>query len=130
MNINGANRTELKLAMDCSTTSHNLSDFSGSLVMLTGVLYREVDVKHPRCARFSLKNEKGLFFVKVYEASLVELAKSFEPGTELGVVGEMHSFVNRRCHNHHVFIKAVALFPLNEVSVDWTIMAKTGTKGL
>lgn len=121
MNINRTNRTELKLAMECSTTSYTLSDFSGSLVMLAGALYREVDVKHPRCARFSLKNEKGLFFVKVYKASLVELVKSFEPGTELGVVGEMHSFVNRRCHNHHVFIKAVVLFPLIESLDGWVL---------
>jgi hypothetical protein len=93
----------------------------GSFVFLQGRLYREVEVKHPRNARFSLKNEQGLFFVKVYQATLVELARSLEPGTELGVVGEMHSFVNRRCRNHHVFIRAAALFPLTDASADWTV---------
>ena len=93
----------------------------GSVVFVTGTLYREAQVKHPRCARFSLKNDEGLFFVKVYNASLVELAKSFEAGTDLVVIGELHSFVSRRCKNHHVFIKAVALFPLSELSVDWTV---------
>ena len=97
----------------------------GSVVVLTGTLYREAQVKHPRCARFSLKNDQGLFFVKVYQAALVNLVRSFEAGTELIVVGEIHSFVSRRCKNHHVFIKAVALFPLTEVSASWTVKIET-----
>ena len=98
----------------------------GSVVFLTGALYREAQVKHPRCARFSMKNDTGLFFVKVYRATLINLAKSFEPGTALVVVGEMPSFVSRRCQNHHVFIKAVALFPLIEASPDWTVKIENG----
>ena len=89
----------------------------GSLVLVTGRLYREVQVKHPRNARFTLQNERGLFFVKVYQAALVKVAQDFEPGTELVVLGEMNSFVSRRCRNHHVFIKAQEIFPLTETSV-------------
>ena len=79
--------------------------------------YREVQVKHSRNARFTLQNERGLFFVKVYQAALVTVAQDFEAGTELAVLGEMHSFVNRRCRNHHVFIKAQEIFSLKETSV-------------
>jgi hypothetical protein len=86
----------------------------GSVVLVTGRLYRAVQVKHPRNARFTLQNERGLFFVKVYQAALVNAVQSFEPGTELAVLGEMHSFVSRRCQNHHVFIKAQEIFPLVE----------------
>lgn len=95
-------------------------------MFVTGTLYREAQVKHPRCARFSVKNDQGLFFVKVYQAALVNLARSFEAGTELVVVGEMHSFVSRRCKNHHVFIKAVAIFPLSELSAGWTVRINNG----
>lgn len=98
----------------------------GSVVFMAGTLYREAQVKHPRCARFSLKNDKGLFFVKVYQAALVNLVRNFEAGTELIVVGEMHSFVSRRCKNHHVFIKAAAIFPLSELSVSWTVRINNG----
>ena len=98
----------------------------GSVVFVTGTLYREAQVKHPRCARFSLKNDKGLFFVKVYHAALVNLARNLEAGTELVVVGEMNSFVSRRCKNHHVFIKAAALLPLAETSADWTVEIRNG----
>jgi hypothetical protein len=97
----------------------------GSVVFLTGALYREAQVKHPRCARFSVKNDRGLFFVKVYQADLVNLAKSLEQGAKLVVIGEMHSFVSRRCKNHHVFIKAVALFPLTEASEGWKVKIET-----
>ena len=93
----------------------------GSVVLVTGRLYREVQVKHPRNARFTLQNERGLFFVKVHQADLVTLAQDFEPGAELAVLGEMHSFVNRRCRNHHVFIKAQEIFSLKESSVGLTV---------
>lgn len=121
MGVDGTERVQSNLAIPCSMATYRLSDLGGSFVMVTGKLYREVQVIHPRCARFSLKNEQGLFFVKVYQAALVNLAKSFDPGTELGVIGQMHSFVSRRCQNHHVFIKAVALFPLTEASASWTV---------
>ena len=94
---------------------------NGSVVLVTGRLYREVQVKHPRNARFTLQNERGLFFVKVHQADLVTLAQDFEPGAELVVLGEMHSFVNRRCRNHHVFIKAQEIFSLKETSIGLTV---------
>ena len=94
---------------------------NGSVVLVTGRLYREVQVKHPRNARFTLQNERGLFFVKVHQAELVTLAQDLEPGAELAVLGEMHSFVNRRCRNHHVFIKAQEILSLKEVSVGVTV---------
>jgi hypothetical protein len=101
----GKKRDELKL---------HLADLGGSLGLVAGRLYNEVQIKHPRNARFTVQNEFGLFFVKVYQASLVNLVQSFEPGTELIVLGQMHSFVNRRCRNHHVFIRAQEIFPLIE----------------
>jgi hypothetical protein len=94
---------------------------NGSVVLVTGRLYREVQVKHPRNARFTLQNERGLFFVKVHQAELVTMVQDFEPGAELAVLGEMHSFVNRRCRNHHVFIKAQEIFSLKEVSIGLTV---------
>jgi hypothetical protein len=106
-------------AADLAT--YRLADLGGSLVLVSGRLYREVQVKHPRNARFTLQNEHGLFFVKVYQAALVDEAQAFAPGAELVVLGEMHSFVSRRCKNHHVFIQAVAIFPLIEPLEDWAI---------
>jgi hypothetical protein len=91
----------------------------GTLMFLTGQLYREVQVKNPQSARFSLKNGQGLFFVKLYRPALVELAQTLEAGTRLGVVGEVQSFVNRRCKNHHVFVEAVALVPLSGSIEGW-----------
>jgi len=99
---------------------------NGSVVLVTGRLYREVQVKHPRNARFTLQNERGLFFVKVHQADLVTLAQDFEPGAELAVLGEVHSFVNRRCRNHHVFIKAQEIFPLIEAPADLMVKIKEG----
>jgi len=99
----------------------NLADLGGSLVLLTGRLYNEVQVKHPRNARFSLQNERGLFFVKVYQAALVKTVESLEVGAELAVLGELHSFVSRRCKNHHVFIQAAEIFALTEPLAAWGI---------
>ena len=114
-------RTELEGTLSGRLAAYNLAELGGSVTLVIGRLYREVQVKHPRNARFTLQNERGLFFVKVYQAALVTVAQSFEPGTELMVLGEIHSFVSRRCRNHHVFIKAQEIFSLEEVSVGLTV---------
>ncbi len=121
MGADGVERTVLKVGLAGPLAAYHLADLGGSVVLVTGRLYREVQVKHPRNARFSLQNERGLFFVKVHQASLVTVAQSFEPGVELVVLGEMHSFVSRRCRNHHVFIKAQEIFSLKETSVGLTV---------
>lgn len=116
-----------KMGSSAGQATYRLADLGGSLVLLTGRLYREVQVKHPRNARFTLQNERGLFFVKVYQAALITMAQSFEPGTELVVLGEMHSFVSRRCKNHHVFIQAAAIFPLTEPIENWVVRIEKET---
>jgi hypothetical protein len=121
MGLDGPQQDDLKVRLSDSLASHSLAELGGSLVMVTGRLYNEVEVKHPRNARFSLQNERGLFFIKVYQATLVKTAESFEPGAELAVLGELHSFVNRRCKNHHVFIKATEILPLTEALTIWGV---------
>lgn len=114
----GAKQAELQIDLSDRLAAHHLVDRGGSVGLVAGRLYNEVQIKHPRNARFSLQNERGLFFVKVYRAALVSLVRGFEPGAELFVLGKLHSFVNRRCKNHHVFIKAQKIFPLTETPVD------------
>ena len=116
MGADGTERAELEVEPAARLAGYHLADLGGSVALVTGRLYREVQVKHPRNARFTLQNERGLFFVKVYQATLVKAAQGLEPGTELVVLGEMYSFVSRRCQNHHVFIKAQEIFPLIEAS--------------
>ena len=122
-------RIELRMSLSGRLVAYDLAELGGSMVLVSGRLYREVQVKHPRNARFSLQNERGLFFVKVCQPALVKMVQSFEPGIQLGVLGEMHSFVSRRCQNHHVFIKAVVLFPLTEASINWTVSVESGQSG-
>jgi hypothetical protein len=52
------------------------------------------------------------------------VAQGFEPGTELVVLGEMHSFVSRRCRNHHIFIRAAEIFPLIEAPANLMVKIK------
>ena len=113
----GAKQAALQIDLSDRLAAHSLADLGGSVGLVAGRLYNAVQIKHPRNARFSLQNERGLFFVKVYQAALVTLVQEFEPGAKLAVLGELHSFVNRRCKNHHVFIKAQKIFPLTETPV-------------
>jgi len=115
--LDGARQDELQMDLCDRLAAHHLVDRGGSVGLVAGRLYNKVQIKHPRNARFSLQNERGLFFVKIYQAALVSLAQGFEPGAKLVVLGELHSFVNRRCKNHHVFIKAQKIFPLTETPV-------------
>ena len=117
----GVWQDELQMDLCDRHAAHHLADLGGSVGLVAGRLYNAVQIKHPRNARFSLQNERGLFFVKIYQAALVSLAQGFEPGTKLAVLGELHSFVNRRCKNHHIYIKAQKIFPLTEPPVDLII---------
>ncbi len=132
MSITGGEteRSDLNSDSLAGSATYRLADLGGSLVLVAGQLYREVQVKHPRNARFTLQNERGLFFVKVYQAALITMAQGFEPGAELVVLGEMHSFVSRRCKNHHVFIQAATIFPLTEPAENWVVRIEKGTDGV
>jgi hypothetical protein len=52
-----------------------------------------------------------------------------EARTRLGVVGEVQSFVSRRCKNHHVFVEAMALVPLSGSFEGWTKQRETAEGG-
>ena len=60
-------------------------------------------------ARFSLNNEDGSFFVKTFDPQLVQKASSLQPGDAVTVVGQLYSFVYRRCSKDHIWIKALAI---------------------
>lgn len=59
--------------------------------------------------------------MKVYQVALVNLARGFDPGVKIAMLGELYSFVNRRCKNHHIYIKAQKIFPLAETRVDLVV---------
>lgn len=53
-----------------------------------------------------LRNEAGIFPVKVRDSSVAE------EGSQVHVVGTLHSFVYKRCRRHHLYIKAASLTPV------------------
>jgi PAS domain S-box-containing protein len=60
-------------------------------------------------AWLGLKGEDGSFFVKAYDPQLVQACRSLQPGDTVTVVGQLHSFIHKRCGKHHVWIKALSL---------------------
>jgi PAS domain S-box-containing protein len=60
-------------------------------------------------AWLGLKGEDGSFFVKAYDPQLVQACRSLQPGDIVTVVGQLHSFIHKRCGKHHVWIKALSL---------------------
>ena len=60
-------------------------------------------------AWLSLRGEGGSFFVKAFDPQLVQACRSLQPGDTVTVVGQLRSFVHKRCGNHHVWIKALSI---------------------
>jgi hypothetical protein len=63
---------------------------------------------------FSIKNEQGTFYVKAYGLANIRLCESMTEGQQVNVLGELHSFVDRKCRNHHIYLKAETLIPHDE----------------
>jgi two-component system, cell cycle sensor histidine kinase and response regulator CckA len=59
--------------------------------------------------RFSLRTEDGIFFVKAFGDGFVDLASRLRAGEAVQIVGQLHSFVFKRCQSHHTWIKALGI---------------------
>ena len=81
-------------------------------VALTGTICSEFkyDAKDGGL-HFSIKNDHGTYYVKAYGLTNIRLCQSMTKGQQVNVLGEVHSFIDRKCHNHHVYIKAETLIP-------------------
>ncbi len=60
-------------------------------------------------AWLGLKGEGGDFYVKAFDPQLVQACCSLQPGDTVTVVGQLRSFVHKRCGKDHVWIKALSI---------------------
>jgi hypothetical protein len=79
---------------------------------------------------FSIKNEQGTFYIKTYGLANIRLCESMTEGQHLNVLGELHSYVDRKCHNHHVYIKAETLIPHEESPAFKQLITLVGVQAL
>lgn len=79
---------------------------------------------------FSIKNEHGTFYVKAYGLANIRLCESMTEGQQVNVLGELHSFIDRKCHNHHIYIKAETLIPHEESPAFKQLITLIGAKAL
>jgi hypothetical protein len=57
-------------------------------------------------ARFSLRDEQGVYYLKVFDPALIALCVGLKQGHLVRVFGRLHSFVWARCGSHHVYVEA------------------------
>lgn len=79
---------------------------------------------------FSIKNEQGTFYIKAYGLANIRLCESMTEGQHVNVLGELHSYVDRKCHNHHVYIKAETLIPHEESPAFKQLITLVGVQAL
>jgi hypothetical protein len=70
-----------------------------SLVSLRGEL-----IGQDKSGYLLLRNEQGTFRVKTAKETATP-----EPGSQVQVLGRLHSFVFSRCRRHHAYIEAEAV---------------------
>lgn len=79
---------------------------------------------------FSIKNEQGTFYIKAYGLANIRLCESLTEGQQVTVLGEMHSYVDRKCHSRHVYIKAETLIPHEETPAFRQLITLVGVQAL
>ena len=67
--------------------------------------------KKDASTQFSLKASSGVFFIKTYGLENSRLCEGLKRGQIVNIIGELHSFVFKRCGSHHVYIKALTVIP-------------------
>jgi hypothetical protein len=79
--------------------------------MLFGTLCSPVQIGANRQARFSLKNEAGIFLIKVPGRAQVRICQTLTVGDAIYLLGHLHSFRSQKCRKHHVYFEAATVIP-------------------
>lgn len=69
---------------------------------------------HEGCMQFTIRTTEGSFFIKAYGIENYRVCERLEEGGLTTVIGSLHSYVGKKCHSHHVYIKAKTLIPHDE----------------
>ena len=81
-----------------------------SVVMLTGYIQNDIKPK-AGIARFSLRNQEGLFYIRVHGEVLARQCEQLQLGDKVTVVGFLSAFFNESCRGHHTILNIQAITP-------------------
>ena len=88
-----------------------------SLAVVTGTITSAIQISDGGDARFTVRNGDGHFFIKVRDLGQVSVCQTMKSGDWVYVVGQLHSFVSKRCTSHHVYVEAQVVLPLDTLLV-------------
>lgn len=84
-----------------------------SLVVMPGTIHRPIQFEADQ-ARFSLKNENGLFFINASGPAQLKVCQVLNVGDLICVIARLHGYRNRTCGKHHVYLEAMAIMTLDQ----------------
>jgi two-component system cell cycle sensor histidine kinase/response regulator CckA len=82
-----------------------------SLVLLSGTVSGDIQIRSGSDARFSLACGGDLLYVRAFEPKQIRVCQALRDRDRVVVVGSLHSFVYKRCRSHHAWVKALAVAP-------------------
>ena len=88
-----------------------------TIAVVTGTITSAIQISDGGGARFTVKNSDGCFFIKVRDLGQVSVCQAMKAGDWVYVVGQLHSFVSKRCTSHHVYVEAQVVLPLDALLV-------------
>ena len=88
-----------------------------SLAVVTGTITSAIQITDGGGARFTVRNGDGHFFIKVRDLGQVSVCQTMKAGDWVYIVGQLHSFVSKRCTSHHVYVEAQVVLPLEALLV-------------
>jgi hypothetical protein len=82
--------------------------------------------KNGTTCEFSLKGDRGLFYIKASGPELLTMCKALKDGDRVYVLSRPGSFLYRQCRRDHVYFQAVTILPVEDTPA-FALLLKTVT---
>jgi hypothetical protein len=101
-----------------------------SLTSLIGHIYSTIRFDKNGHCEFSLKAERGLFYIKASGPELLIMCKALQVNDKVYVLSRPGSFLYRKCRRDHVYFEAITILPVEDTPAFATLLQTVTVEAL
>jgi hypothetical protein len=93
-----------------------------NMTSLIGHIYGNIRFGQDGNCEFSLKADRGLFYIKASGPELRMMGKALQDGDKVYVLSRPGSFLYRKCRRDHVYFEAITILPVEDTPAFATLL--------
>lgn len=97
-----------------------------SITSLIGHIHSNIRFGKNGNCEFSLKADRGLFYIKASGPELLTMCKALKENDKIYVLSRPGSFLYRKCRRDHVYFEAITILPVEDTPA-FEMLLKTVT---